>query len=117
MHLATKYFNTLKCLHVPAYLDAAGENAGSHLLVETGVLLTIADDVTQLGNQQQVGAMLVQSFDQSVLGPHTTHHYCVIFVKGRQAVQKADELLQHLHSQSQEVKRCVPCCGCVLPAL
>lgn len=44
-------------------LNAASKNTGGHLLVEAGILLTVADDVTQLSDQQQVGAVLVQSFD------------------------------------------------------
>lgn len=78
------------------YLDAASKNAGGHLLIKAGVLLTVADDVTQLGDQQQVGAVLVQSFHQSLFCPHSTHHYRVIFVQRRQPIEEAYELLQHL---------------------
>lgn len=81
------------------YLNAASKNTGGHLLVEAGVLLTVADDVTQLGDQRQVGAVLVQSFHQSLLCPHTTHHHRVIFVERCQSIEEADELLQHLQSR------------------
>lgn len=85
-----------------AYLDTASEHAGGHLLVEAGVLLTVVDEVTQLGDLQ-VGAVLVQSFHQSFFGPQTTHHHCIVFVQRCQPVQEADEQLDHLDSQSQEV--------------
>lgn len=79
-------------------LDAASENTGGHLLVEAGVLLTVADDVPQLWEQQQVGAVLVQGLHQSLLRPHPTHHHRIILVERRQPIQEADELLQHLHT-------------------
>lgn len=34
----------------PAYLDAPSKHAGCHLLVEVGILLTIADEVSQLSD-------------------------------------------------------------------
>lgn len=89
------------------YLDAASKNTGGHLLIKAGVLLTVADDVTQLSDQHQVGAVLVQSFQQSLFGPHSTHHYRVIFVQRCQPIEEAYELLQHLHDKSQEDIRCV----------
>lgn len=89
------------------YLNAASKNAGGHFLIKAGVLLTVADDVTQLSDQHQVGAMLVQSFHQSLFCPHSTHHDCVIFVQRCQPIEEAYELLQHLHDKSQEATRCV----------
>lgn len=86
-----------------SHLDAPCEHTGGHLLVEAGVLLTVADEVSQFGDQQQVGAVLVQSFHQSLFGPQTTHHHRVVFVQRRQPVQEADKQLDHLNSQSQEV--------------
>lgn len=47
--------------------------------------------------------MLVQSFHQSLFGPHTTHHYRIVFVERCQPVEEADKQLDDLNSQSQEV--------------
>lgn len=85
------------------YLDAASQDAGGHLLVETGVLVTVGDHISQLTHQQQVGAVLVQSFDQCLLGAQTTHDHSVVFVQGSQTVQKADELLHNLWDRSKDV--------------
>lgn len=79
-----------------AYLNASCQDAGGHLLVEAGVLLTVSDEVSQLGDQQQVGAVFVQSFPKSLFGPQAAHHHRVVLVQGRQPVQEADELLDHL---------------------
>lgn len=68
------------------YLDASSEYAGGHLLVEAGVLLAVADEVSQLGDQQQVGAVFVQSLDQSLFGPQSTHDHGVVFVQRCQPV-------------------------------
>lgn len=95
---------------VTVYLDAASKNTGGHLLIKAGVLLTVADDVAQLSDQQQVGAVLVQSFHQSLFCPHSTHHYRIVFVQRRQPIEEANELLQHLNDKSQEALRC----GCVM---
>lgn len=65
----------------PAYLDTSCEDAGGHLLVKAGVLLTVGDEVSELGDQQQVGAVFVQSLHQSLFGPQTTHHHRVVFVQ------------------------------------
>ncbi len=86
-----------------AYLDTSCEDAGGHLLVEAGVLLTVGDEVSELGDQQQVRAVFVQSLHQSLFGPQTTHHHRIVFVQGRQPVQEADKQLDHLNNQSQEV--------------
>lgn len=86
-----------------SYLDTACEDTGGHLLVEAGVLLTVGDEVSQLGDQQQVGAVFVQSFHQSVFGPEATHDHRIVFVQRRQSVQEADKQLDHLNNKSQDV--------------
>lgn len=88
------------------YLDTPCEDAGGHLLVEAGVLLTVRDEVSELSDQEQVGAVFVQSFHQSLFGSQTTHHHRVVFVQRRQPVQEADEQLNHLLDQSQQVNVC-----------
>lgn len=62
------------------YLDAAGQHAGGHLLVEAGILVTVHHNIAQLGQQQQVGAVFVQRLDQHVLGAQPTHHHGVVLV-------------------------------------
>lgn len=86
-----------------SYLDTPCEDAGGHLLVQAGVLLTVGDEVSQLGDQQQVGAVFVQCFHQSLFGPQPTHDHRVVFVQRRQSVQEADKQLDHLNNQSQDV--------------
>lgn len=88
------------------YLDASGQHAGGHLLVEAGVLLAVADEVSELGDQQQVGAVFVQSLHQRISGAQTTHDHGVVFVHRRQQVQEADEELHHLWSRDGLAHAC-----------
>lgn len=78
------------------YLDASCQDTGGHLLVQVGVLLTVADEVSELCDHQQVGAMFVQRLYQSFFGAQTTHDHSIVFVHRCQPVQEADEELHHL---------------------
>lgn len=87
-----------------SYLDAAGQHAGGHLLVEAGVLVAVHHYVAQLRQQQQVGAVFVQRLDQHVLGAQPTHHHRIVLVDRRQAAQEVDQVLHHLGSKGINIK-------------
>lgn len=85
-----------------AHLDAASQDAGHQLLGDPGVLLAVGHQGEQVWCQRRGRAVLVQGFGQSLVGAHTAHHHRAVLAGSAQAVQEANDLLQHLWSSSRE---------------
>lgn len=88
-----------------AHLDAASQDAAHQLLVEAGVLLTLRHQVEQGRRQRRDCAVLFQGFGQSLVGAHVAHHHHTVLAGTAQAVQEANDLLQHLLRCSREQTR------------
>lgn len=86
------------------YLYTSRQHTGGHFLVEAGVLLTVIDQVPQLRDHEQAGAMFVHGFDKSLFGAQPTHHNSIVFIQRCKSIQEADELLHDLSGDKEALK-------------
>ena len=78
------------------HLNAARQDAGGEAAVELGVLLTLCHQVPQLAGQQQLGRVPLQDLVEGVFGSQAAEHHRVVLVRGGQAIQEAQQLLDNL---------------------
>lgn len=86
------------------YLYAPRQHTGGHFLVEAGVLLTVSDQVSQLCDHEEAGAVFVQGFKKSLFGAQPTHHNSIVFIQRGKSIQEADELLYDLNAEKSAMK-------------
>lgn len=83
------------------YLYTPRQHTGGHFLVEAGVLLTVSDQVSQLRDHEEAGAVFVQGFEKSLFGAQPAHHNSIVFIQRCKSIQEADELLYDLNEDKE----------------